>query len=602
MKISMLNKSVLFAALAGCVATTNAELQAMGDSELSAATGEGLGFALEDFVLDSETANLSVTGIESSDGSEIGISWTDLYIMGEGSENGTLTDKKAQIGSYNHPWVFQTARGQLDVDSGVRDYTQEFGTVGDDIALLELATDTYENPLQDSAIFGQFSVYQGCTLGEPNCNLGTPGSTAAENKISNEIAVLESQKQTVEGRYTGLQDLEASIATTYTDIIVFEQDVEVAQQNYDTVLETVVKPEYDEMARQFQGLLDDGMVVTDPEGCDVGKTCAVGETDNCSITSNYSCYELRQTYNDQVGTWEDAVAQSSDELAALTDAKKALFDIYNDRGRPEGQGYSYLERVADRDNYFRICGFVDGFDEGGCADGLLGRKNSTLNEFNSIALAFNGGQRRRAGLDVGSTFEFNINSTDENGVVTARDDYLNINIKGLFIDSSAVRLWSRRDDAGNSELNGELRLNLFAKEIDISACNPTDCATPEQVEAATLNIDNLLLSLNLGFGEIQPMKFGADSSGNFEFELVKPDPSAVGINLADYDLTNTTPGATGGLEEANEVMQNFYNEYYANAPKSFIYIGDVNIGGTSLGSTTVDGLRSQYLKITSRDL
>jgi len=84
------------------------------------------------------------------------------------------------------------------------------------------------------------------------------------------------------------------------------------------------------------------------------------------------------------------------------------------------------------------------------------------------------------------------------------------------------------------------------------------------------------------------MKFGVTSDGNFEFELVKPDAAGYGVNTSDA-----------------AAMQDFYNEYYENAPKSFVYVGNVQVGtgaGSDLGSITVDGLRSQYLKVTSRDI
>jgi len=88
-----------------------ADLQALDDSQMSAATGEGLGFALEDFVLDTEGAELSVTGIQSSAGEEIDIKWTSLYVMGEGSDEGSIRTP-GQIGSYLHPYVIRSLRGR----------------------------------------------------------------------------------------------------------------------------------------------------------------------------------------------------------------------------------------------------------------------------------------------------------------------------------------------------------------------------------------------------------------------------------------------------------------------------------------------------------
>ena len=161
-------------------------------------------------------------------------------------------------------------------------------------------------------------------------------------------------------------------------------------------------------------------------------------------------------------------------------------------------------------------------------------------------------------------------------------------LKGLFVDGTAFRLWSAPDEQGDDELNAEIRLNLFIKELDISVCDPTICDNdPVAKEASTLNLDNMFISLNLGYGEIQPMRLSATSDGNFEFELTKLRPGD------DVDTSS------------QEAMQTFYDDYYENSPKSFISISDVRIGNSpdaSLGRITVDGLRAQYLKVTSRDL
>jgi len=181
-----------------------------------------------------------------------------------------------------------------------------------------------------------------------------------------------------------------------------------------------------------------------------------------------------------------------------------------------------------------------------------------------------------------------VNSVNPDGSTTPRTDFIDINMKGLFVDGTAFRLWSAPDEQGDDELNAEIRLNLFIKELDISVCDPTICDNdPVAKEASTLNLDNMFISLNLGYGEIQPMRLSATSDGNFEFELTKLRPGD------DVDTSS------------QEDMQAFYNDYYENSPKSFISISDVRIGNSpdaSLGSITVDGLRAQYLKVTSRDL
>ena len=234
-----------------------------------------------------------------------------------------------------------------------------------------------------------------------------------------------------------------------------------------------------------------------------------------------------------------------------------------------------------------LCG-LDSSDFGSCDGGLITRKGETKDGIESVSIALASGVERRDGLDVGASFEFAVNSVNPDGSTTPRTDFIDINMKGLFIDGTAFRLWSAPDEQGDDELNAEIRLNLFIKELDISVCDPTICDNdPVAKEASTLNLDNMFISLNLGYGEIQPMRLSATSDGNFEFELTKLRPGD------DVDTSS------------QEAMQTFYDDYYENSPKSFISISDVRIGNSpdaSLGRITVDGLRAQYLKVTSRDL
>ena len=70
-------------------AISYADLARMDDKQLGDSTAAGLGFALDDFMLNSDSAVLKVTGINDSTGTEIEVDWSELYIMGEGSESGT---------------------------------------------------------------------------------------------------------------------------------------------------------------------------------------------------------------------------------------------------------------------------------------------------------------------------------------------------------------------------------------------------------------------------------------------------------------------------------------------------------------------------------
>jgi hypothetical protein len=546
------------------VMSANADLIAMKDNELGNATGEGLGFALEDFVLNSDGASLKVTGIEDSNGGEIDIDWTSFYIMGEGSEKGSI-NTPGQVGSYLNPWTIQTTRGSRGLQMSDPEYNERYAGIGYDVALLELATGDYENPVQNSEAFAQFSKYQGCVYGNDNCldlDIDSNGDSRAERIIQQEIAQLTGQKDLIVGRYTGndLADLESAIVDTYNDDInPLELDVEA--EKLDVAAETTIsnnafyripKDERDEFKLSL---------LTIPENC-------------TKWFGSYNCESNAQE------DFADTVDDVNEQKEQLRDAKKALNAALNDASLT-GVGQSYLTLINDVDEYKSLCGYTDSL--AACGDGIIARKEKTRSDVESISVALFNGEARRGGLDIGLTFEFSLNLAGGG----TRDDFLDIDMRGVYVDGTSLKLWSRPslDPASpGSELNAEVRLNLLIKELDIRACDDTSCSTEELREANTLNLDNLLLSLNLGYGDVQPLKFSATSDGQFQLELENPDP--------------TNPYANPDNLSADK----FYEDYYKNAPKSFVHIGDVRVGDTSIGSSTISGFRAQYLKVTSRDL
>ena len=179
---------------------------------------------------------------------------------------------------------------------------------------------------------------------------------------------------------------------------------------------------------------------------------------------------------------------------------------------------------------------------------------------------------RRDGADIGSRFTLDF--------ADGSNHVWNIDMRGVYLDGSGFTLWSRPDQNGQSELLGQVNLSLLAEEFQIDTCGDVCTGT-----GSLLQIDQLYLGLNLGFGDIQPLKFSATSDGNFVLELSKPDPSSRGVDPTDSDA-----------------MLAFFNEYYANAPKSNIYIGEITVGNRTAGETVVNGFRAQYLKATSIDL
>lgn len=567
-----MNTKIALFSLVTLAPVTFAELVALDEKEMQAASGAGLGFALEDFALVARTSNesettLKVTGIDDSNGGEIDINWTEFYILGEGSNKGQDLSRKAQIGSYNHPWVFRSVRGSKGLDQSHPDYNPAYSGIGNDVALLEIATDSYTSNLQDSARYAEFSHYQGCVYGQPGCTgLGFDGSGAsqAERRVQAELDYLLTEHSQLRGRYssgTSLSALENGRDLAYgsvsnTDSIAYQETVVDAQFN----LAAGVKAD---AYASWENTLND---------TERGETpflfrpeCATSIWESCSSREN---------------AYDDLVVEYFEEVVTLEEYRDELESRETDSTRT-GLGQSYKVVTADVDRQKALCGFSE--DLTACDSGAIENKRNSAANVDAIALNLSSGVRQRPGLDLGLTFDFRLNRA--NG--TTRDDFLDIDFRGLFIDGTSFKLWSRpsAEDASKNELNAELRLNLFAKELDIRVCDNDDCATASDREAATLNLDNLFIALNLGYGDVQPLKLSATSDGNFVFTLEELDP--------------TSPVANPQGLTAEE----FYQDYYANSPKSEIRIGDVRVGANnSIGGITVSGLRAQYLKVTSQDL
>jgi len=544
------------------------DLVAMHDEELSKATGEGLGFALQDFILDSDGAELKVTGIKDSNGSEIDIDWTSFYIMGEGSQKGSIATT-TDIGSYLNPWIFRSVRGSRGLDLNDADYDERYSSIGNDVALLEIATDYYENPVQQSAVFGEFSRYQGCVYGESGCqDLGIDGSgdSAAERAIQSEIDSLLGTRSEIQTRYgasTSVNFIQNDINTVY-DQEIQPREVVVDQEQADVNASVEIARDFYEVMNQAI-LNDNGTPSTSflviPESCS-------------KWFGAYVCdYNEEEDYAETV---DDVNAEKEQLRTAKDDLNLALND-----GSYSSTGESYLTMVKDINEFKSICGYGDQLSD--CEGGQITRKQGIRDDIETIAFSLSNGQARRNGMDIGLTFEFDLNLAGGG----TRSDFLDIDMRGVFIDGTSFKLWSRpsTDPASpGSELLGELRLNLFAKELDIRACDDTICNTEALREANTLNMDNFILSLNLGYGDVQPVKFSATSEGHFQLKLENPD------------WTNEFANPDGLSAQA------FYEDYYENAPKSYLHIGDVRVGNTSLGSSTISGARAQYLSVTTRDL
>ncbi|MBM7060211.1 hypothetical protein JQX08_05785 [Pseudomonas sp. UL073] len=202
--------------------------------------------------------------------------------------------------------------------------------------------------------------------------------------------------------------------------------------------------------------------------------------------------------------------------------------------------------------------------------------------------------------DLGIRLDFEV-------VKNSRTDVLNIDIGGLVMDGSYLRLWG---DKSRAQLVGEARVNLFAKTLDISACTmasgQSDCS-PTAALAGTIYTTNSFANISLGFGKLQPLLFDVTSNGQFVLELPSP------VNPALTQAQRNTQAA----------------DYYANAPRTNLVFDNLNVGlgrppangfanmpgaasgagnggytggGYNFGRNEISGLTINYMRATSHDL
>ena len=561
-----------------------ADLVALSDESLASQTGEGVALALEDFVFDVNDAVVTVTGIESSDASQtLGIEVTDFYIMGEGSENGTI-ETPGQIGNLKHPWLIQSVRGDGIPDyeeNSTYDPTLPYAAIGDDIALLEVATDFYLNPVESTPSWGLFSLYQGCVWGQAGCD----DSSDAEAAIQELLDGLYLEQEALNDKYLDPDDPNQYVYADMSEVqysIDSNLGLQVAQQEEDVA---VAEGRVDE-AWQGSGGVEESYDDYEAYEQDRGREpVPIGEYADCGAFQ-WDC----QDYNDSLDDYYDEYAIYSEEKAELAELytdPNIKVDANNDGDVDDPGDYvagvSLAVRMEDIDRYKTLCG-VD-LDDTSCSGGTIVTREKQQDDVETVSIALTGGVTRRAGLDIGSKFKFTFR--DAATGAEERIDYIDIDMKGVYLDGSHFRIWSREDENGDAELNANISLNLYAKEINISTCGEA-CEAPGMEQAmadSTLFLDNFLLDLNLGYGEVQPLKLSATSDGNFVLELVAPQYET----FAD------------GSTNAQEV----YEDFYANAGKSNIFIGNIQLGTDptkNLGSLSVDGLRASYLKVTSHDL
>lgn len=180
------------------------------------------------------------------------------------------------------------------------------------------------------------------------------------------------------------------------------------------------------------------------------------------------------------------------------------------------------------------------------------------------------GSRMAERPDLGIRFDLEIAGTSHQS--------LENHIETLSIDGSYVRLWG-----GSGHMEGEVALNIYTPSIEFFACDAAgnNCGS-------SVDFQNVSIEAQLGKGEYQPVTFEVDATGNFIFE--------VGSLEGKCSSINGSGGCNAGAER--DVLVDYYN----TGPATNAFIGNVQVGGQSFGSTTINNLQIQYLEVKSHDL
>lgn len=164
---------------------------------------------------------------------------------------------------------------------------------------------------------------------------------------------------------------------------------------------------------------------------------------------------------------------------------------------------------------------------------------------------------------------------------------LNFNVSSAVFDGSYLRLWG---DDNNKKLAAEFRLNFYTPQLEISTCDQLN-----QGCTSSIKMQDFALELALG-NTFQPLYLGVDSlTGGMTIEIAK-------ITHQYIDNIDTSTGLSDGTQNGNDAFA-FFTDYYTNQEyRSDLVIGNIDIGGTSLGSSKIEGVLVQYLDVKFRDL
>jgi len=164
---------------------------------------------------------------------------------------------------------------------------------------------------------------------------------------------------------------------------------------------------------------------------------------------------------------------------------------------------------------------------------------------------------------------------------------LNFNVQSAVFDGSYLRLWGDQD---NNKMAAEFRLNFYTPQLEISTCSQVN-----QGCSSSIKMQDFQLELALG-NTFQPLYIGVDNlTGGLTLEIAK-------ITHEYINNINQSSGVSDGSVEGNQAYA-FFEDFYTNpAYRSNLAIGNLDIGGTNLGSSMVEGVLIQYMDVKFRDL
>ena len=117
------------------IGSVQAEMVAMQDEEMSEVQGAGIGFVLENILLDASQSNITINDITNGSGQNVPISVKEFYMAAAGSNKGA-TLNPTNVGRLAYPFALNLAKGEAL--RSLREDGQWVQTTPSNLSVLEL--------------------------------------------------------------------------------------------------------------------------------------------------------------------------------------------------------------------------------------------------------------------------------------------------------------------------------------------------------------------------------------------------------------------------------------------------------------------------------